>query len=526
MKKPEEATHGDHKVVEVDTPEGKFGVVLIDHREAEERVMRAMYQIRKNTDLLGIGTMSDRIRKYIPMMIPTCATDGKHVLYNPLFVENMLQTELRFVMLHEIMHVAYSHHLRLQERNIRVANIAMDYMVNGILLSTKAYKDGFIEPPTVPGRKEIWLVYDAFFVDKKWSFETIYDYLLANADKYPMVQEALDAEKNKDTCPVCGGSRLGQGDDEDDGDEKSQSESSDGGDGGDGDDEKSEHEGSGSHPSKGGHNEDHSHGPSQKKCECKGEQGSSARPGGMSGYGMWGEVWPASQEVLDKAKQEHEEIQNKLAEGEFMEKSWGPTGGTDQVCGTMRESDEDTQGWYFLKEYLRDVYSHDHTWARPNLLRIKTGYYPTRDTTAGTLHVALDTSGSVSERELKIYLANVQVICEQVGVGTLKIAYIDSVLRRSAETGEIWQVIDIDAGEEIEFTIMGRGGTQFDPVFLAIEEEQEDVSCLIYFTDGWGACTVPEPDFPVIWATSQDEVQWWGDHGKWGEQIDVTPASW
>ena len=141
MKKPDEATRGDHKVTEIDLPDGgKFGIIRIEHREAEERVMRAMYQIRKNTDLMGIGTMSDRIREYIPMMIPTMATDGKHVLYNPLFVEDMHQTELRFVLLHEVMHVSYSHHLRLLDRNIRVANIAMDYMVNGILLSTKAYK--------------------------------------------------------------------------------------------------------------------------------------------------------------------------------------------------------------------------------------------------------------------------------------------------------------------------------------------------------------------------------------------------
>lgn len=45
--------------------------------------------------------------------IPTMATDGTHLMYNPVFVaEHLLRKDVLFVLLHEIEHIFFKHHLR------------------------------------------------------------------------------------------------------------------------------------------------------------------------------------------------------------------------------------------------------------------------------------------------------------------------------------------------------------------------------------------------------------------------------
>ena len=75
--------------------------------------------------------------------VPTAATDGWNVIYNPKFVEEHASTdpELRFLVLHEATHKAYRHMTTwrsLHEQDARLANIAADYFVNLTLQDTDA----------------------------------------------------------------------------------------------------------------------------------------------------------------------------------------------------------------------------------------------------------------------------------------------------------------------------------------------------------------------------------------------------
>ena len=81
--------------------------------------------------------------------VPTAATDGWNVIYNPKFVEEHAKTdpELRFLVLHEATHKAYRHMVTwkaLHEENARLANIAADYFVNLILQDTDD-GEGFVK---------------------------------------------------------------------------------------------------------------------------------------------------------------------------------------------------------------------------------------------------------------------------------------------------------------------------------------------------------------------------------------------
>lgn len=66
----------------------------------------------------------------------TAATDGKRIYFGPKFLEQLNDTELDFVMMHEILHVVLQHCLRQGDRDNEQFNIACDIVVNSnILLS-------------------------------------------------------------------------------------------------------------------------------------------------------------------------------------------------------------------------------------------------------------------------------------------------------------------------------------------------------------------------------------------------------
>ena len=66
--------------------------------------------------------------------LPTMATNGKVIKYNPDFVAKLTQPELVGVMAHEVMHTAALHHTRRGVRQPRLWNIAADYAINGLLI--------------------------------------------------------------------------------------------------------------------------------------------------------------------------------------------------------------------------------------------------------------------------------------------------------------------------------------------------------------------------------------------------------
>ena len=66
----------------------------------------------------------------------TAATDGRRIFFGPKFLDELNDTELDFVMMHEILHVVLQHCLRQGDRDDEQFNIACDIVVNSnILLS-------------------------------------------------------------------------------------------------------------------------------------------------------------------------------------------------------------------------------------------------------------------------------------------------------------------------------------------------------------------------------------------------------
>src|SRR4051812_48899733 len=74
------------------------------------------------------GSLLMNLGDVITSRIPTAATNGKEIMWNPDFVDTMTDEELRFILLHETLHCAHQHLWRLpiDERG----NIAGDHEIN------------------------------------------------------------------------------------------------------------------------------------------------------------------------------------------------------------------------------------------------------------------------------------------------------------------------------------------------------------------------------------------------------------
>jgi predicted metal-dependent peptidase len=87
-----------------------------------------------------IGTIALNMPFTLTEDVPTAATNGKRVLFNPDFISNLTDEELKFLVAHECMHPMLEHNYRRHERNHKKWNQAGDYVINKLLIDEKLGK--------------------------------------------------------------------------------------------------------------------------------------------------------------------------------------------------------------------------------------------------------------------------------------------------------------------------------------------------------------------------------------------------
>lgn len=107
--------------------------------EMEDNAKRVVSQARTQL-VLGrsaswhfMAAIALRLEMQCSWQIPTAATDGRRILYNPSFFAGMSRDEAVAVIAHEVLHVAFKHPSRMGDRNPSKANVAMDLAINSIL---------------------------------------------------------------------------------------------------------------------------------------------------------------------------------------------------------------------------------------------------------------------------------------------------------------------------------------------------------------------------------------------------------
>lgn len=82
------------------------------------------------------------------MSCPTAWTDGEQIGYNPDFLNRLSFAEALSVLCHEILHIAFLHHVRIGDRDPKRWNAAADYAINSILVEAgfKLPVGGLLDP--------------------------------------------------------------------------------------------------------------------------------------------------------------------------------------------------------------------------------------------------------------------------------------------------------------------------------------------------------------------------------------------
>ena len=113
----------------------------------------------------------------------------------------------------------------------------------------------------------------------------------------------------------------------------------------------------------------------------------------------------------------------------------------------------------------------------------------------GTMVVAIDTSGSISNEELAAFLGEMGGIIEQVKPRELWVAWWD--------TKAILEPVE-DIDELARMNAYGGGGTDYHCVAPAIENEYIDPEIVVCMTDGYVSWPQEFP-WPQITVTTGDE---------------------
>lgn len=109
---------------------------LSDKKKGEyiKRLLKSRMRILVNNGFYGLLLM--HMLFALDEECETAATDGRRIYFSPKFLDEISDTELDFVMMHEILHVVLQHCLRHGDRDAIEFNIACDIVVNSnILLS-------------------------------------------------------------------------------------------------------------------------------------------------------------------------------------------------------------------------------------------------------------------------------------------------------------------------------------------------------------------------------------------------------
>ena len=99
----------------------------------EWRLSASMMRLRRASPFFA--TLAMHARFVETDGIPTAATDGHDILYNPEFLGQLSDEHLDGVMLHEVLHAALSHVHRRGRRDARLWNVSADVVVNGLVLA-------------------------------------------------------------------------------------------------------------------------------------------------------------------------------------------------------------------------------------------------------------------------------------------------------------------------------------------------------------------------------------------------------
>ena len=483
----------------------------MDNRKELAEILRRITSLR--TEMVGEYPFFGRLLLHLTPAVAVCGTactDMEKIIFDPGFAKRLPDEELKFVMLHEVMHCVLKHCVRGRTLDRELYNVACDIVVNSMIFESMGVStfsvDGEVPMHLTPDNRE----------GRMFSAEEVYDMLLKKgAVKTPL------KNGNRKTGNVNGaGSESG---DQGDGAQKPSSDKGDGvqnpsagkGDGaqnpssdkGNGAQNPSSDKGNGAQNPSAGKGDGVQNPSADKGNAMTGRSGSG---GGVDNHDIWDEIKTADKQRLEDIW----EIRIQAAS-----KRCGSGSGIPQ--NIKRHIDETAHmprtNW---KQVLADFIRHereDYTFQRRDVRYSGDIIMPSfMDNMYGDsvseLWLCVDTSGSISDEMLGKVYAEILSASSQLDSFSGKIAFFDTKL------SDFFPFESEDDIRNIRPT--GGGGTSFQCIFdrLAECEDDELPVGIVILTDGFA----PFPDeedalnVPVLWVIIDSDVE-----PKWGTAIYI-----
>ena len=486
--------------------------------------------------------------------VPTMGTDGEYLYYNPDFIKTLTDKELAAIVYHEVLHCAFLHMWRRDDREQFKFNIACDFAINPTVNETFPLPKG-----SLLSRK---------FFNK--SAEEIYDMLPENKGK--------DGKKGKKDKNSKGQGQSGEGQGTGDSGEDEKKDGNGGGSGKDSKNKKDQQDKDGNggqgkgekdkkdNKNKGGLG---SQGEEKDEKDQNGEGGSGndskkdkqKNKGKGSGSGqdedrtredtdkeqdwgdhsMWGKEGKKKREeaekkrnLVDKATGKNKVPERKKTDKE-LEDEWKErfeeviVKNIGSMPGNLRRLVEKIReipviDWAALVANILSVDETDYAFAYPDR-RFLDGDYMLPGLYSGSklqdVVFAYDTSGSISEEDLRDFYNETIGLFDNFANIKGWLAVCDTRLHSFIELNTQ------DEFEDLEFR--GGGGTDFRPVFNEVEKRGIRPKALFFFTDTAGSFPSTPPDYPVFWLVKTELGQknnYWGYYNPsapFGQIIKFAP---
>ena len=335
--------------------------------------------------------------RFIPTQtIPTAATDGKDIFYNPDFLQSLPAPQQDGLLLHEVLHAALLHVIRRGVRDAQRWNIAADIVVNGIIC-----QQGCFELPA-GGIRDTEL--------ENFSVEEIYELLQQQPCSHCLSN--LDLLETSPLTPL-----------------------------------------------------------------LKGE-------GNKTEEGLLSEAQKAQLEAhWRNAMQQAAVIARTTNRGNL-------PAGMERELGALDTAQLDWRSylWRYLVKTPTDYSGFDRRFIGRGL------YLENLEGESVKVYVAVDTSGSIDNQQLKTFLSEVNGILNSYPHLECELYYADA---------DVYGAYELNPNSEIPKP-QGGGGTSFVPFFDKVTATWDGMvtAVCVYLTDGYGMFPVTPPELPVLWVVT------------------------
>lgn len=228
------------------------------------------------------------------------------------------------------------------------------------------------------------------------------------------------------------------------------------------------------------------------------------------GHGFDEHDWEGAQELTDDEKRElARDIDEAIRQGAMVAGKIGDGSERDRFGDLL----EPQVNWReALREFIQTTCagSDYSTWSRPNRRYVSSGYYMPSGVNdqIGELVVAIDTSGSIGQRELTLFMSEIHQICRTLSPERVRVLYWDTRVRGN-ETYDMHELDDLPKATKP----VGGGGTNVECVPNFMRDESIKPQACVVLTDGYVWGSWGQWDCPVLWCIL-DNKQAKPDTGK------------